>query len=182
MAISGHEEQPIRLAVTVIDISSAHVATQGILAALFHRERTGEGQHIDVALYDAALSLQVTPFSAYLRTGKQPPRTGNATLLGAPADLFATRDGFIVVNAYFPEQWLRCVRFSSGEICWKTAIRRQRFASASSERFIYHPFRDVRETHDGRVDADTLLLAISSLARSVRTRTSRARNKPGSTA
>jgi len=106
MAISGHEEQPIRLAVTVIDISSAHIATQGILAALFHRERTGEGQHIDVALYDAALSLQVTPFSAYLRTGKQPPRTGNATLLGAPADLFATRDGFIVVNAYFPEQWL----------------------------------------------------------------------------
>jgi crotonobetainyl-CoA:carnitine CoA-transferase CaiB-like acyl-CoA transferase len=106
MAISGYEEQPIRLAVTVIDISSAHIATQGILAALFHRERTGEGQHIDVALYDAALSLQVTPFSAYLRTARQPPRTGNATLLGAPADLFTTSDGFIVVNAYFPEQWL----------------------------------------------------------------------------
>jgi len=105
MAISGFADTPARVAVTVIDIATAQTAAQGILAALFHRARSGRGQQVRVSLYDTALALQMTPLSAYLRTGKQPPRTGNATLLGAPADLFPTADGHIVVNAYFPAQW-----------------------------------------------------------------------------
>jgi crotonobetainyl-CoA:carnitine CoA-transferase CaiB-like acyl-CoA transferase len=105
MAISGFEDKPVRVAVTVVDIATAQTAAQGVLAALFHRARSGRGQHIRVSLYDAALALQMTPLSAYLHTGTQPPRTGNATLLGAPADLFPTADGHIVVNAYFPAQW-----------------------------------------------------------------------------
>jgi formyl-CoA transferase len=98
-------DKPVRVAVTVIDIATAQTAAQGILAALFHRARSGRGQQVRVSLYDTALALQMTPLSAYLRTGTQPPRTGNATLLGAPADLFPTADGHIVVNAYFPAQW-----------------------------------------------------------------------------
>jgi crotonobetainyl-CoA:carnitine CoA-transferase CaiB-like acyl-CoA transferase len=106
MAVSGFEDKPVRVAVTVVDIGAAQIAAQGILAALLHRARSHKAQHVHVSLYDTALALQMSPFSAYLRTGKQPPRSGNATLLGAPADLFPTADGHIVVNAYFPAQWI----------------------------------------------------------------------------
>jgi crotonobetainyl-CoA:carnitine CoA-transferase CaiB-like acyl-CoA transferase len=106
ISINGTPEQAVKIGFTVIDVASGHLAATAVVAALLHRERTGEGQEVSVSLYDAAISLQTVLITEYLQTGVQPPRTGNSAVLGSPADLFATADCEVIISGYFPNQWL----------------------------------------------------------------------------
>lgn len=110
LSINGFEHQPVRVAVTVIDIASAWLGALGVVSALLHRAHTGQGQHVAVSLFDTALNLQLLPWADYLHSGIPPRRTGNRAGLGAPAALFQTADGYIVISAYFSHQWLRFCR------------------------------------------------------------------------
>lgn len=93
MSIIGDEDQePMKVGSAVTDIVAGQYATQGVLAALFHRERTGEGQDVDISLLDGAVTLLSNQAAAYLMTGERPQRLGNDHPTVCPYRPFETAD------------------------------------------------------------------------------------------
>ena len=90
---------PMRTAIPLTDIATGLYATIAILAALIHRDQTGEGQFIDAAMLDASVALNGHLALGYLMTGKVPQRIGNANPIASPSEVFATRDGRLIVAA-----------------------------------------------------------------------------------
>lgn len=102
MSITGEPDDrpgggPQKAGVAVSDLATGLYATVAILAALRHRDRTGEGQHLDVALLDTTVALLANLGSNYLCTGVAPTRVGNAHPNIVPYQTFETLDGRIVV-------------------------------------------------------------------------------------
>jgi crotonobetainyl-CoA:carnitine CoA-transferase CaiB-like acyl-CoA transferase len=100
MSITGPPGQggdPYKVGVAVTDVTAGLHATIAILAALHHRERTGEGQYIDVALFDTQLSWLVNVASAYLVSGERPARYGNAHASIVPYQTMPTADGWLML-------------------------------------------------------------------------------------
>lgn len=94
MAITGQADgPPNRLGVAFTDVVAGMVATQSVLAALYQRRDTGEGQFIDVALLDSTLNLLINVGTAHLNAGVQAERYGNAHPTVVPYQLFAASDG-----------------------------------------------------------------------------------------
>jgi crotonobetainyl-CoA:carnitine CoA-transferase CaiB-like acyl-CoA transferase len=94
MSITGQADgPPNRLGVAFTDVVAGMVATQSILAALYHRRDTGKGQFIDVALLDSALNLLINVGTAYLNAGVEATRYGNAHPTVVPYQLFTASDG-----------------------------------------------------------------------------------------
>jgi len=111
MAITGEREgEPMRLGVAFIDLVTVMNAVQAVLAALYMRERTGEGQWLDIGLNDSALFLLANVASGYLNTGKEHGRYGNAHPSIAPYQIFACADGRIAVAVGTDEQFRRFCR------------------------------------------------------------------------
>ncbi|MDM7997924.1 MAG: CaiB/BaiF CoA-transferase family protein [Acidobacteriota bacterium] len=106
MAINGDERlNPLRCGFPVCDTVGGLNAAFAVMGALFHRERTGEGQFIDIALIDSILPLMGWVV-ANLLIGKQPPvLMGNDNFTAAPSGTFATKDGHINIAANKQEQW-----------------------------------------------------------------------------
>jgi len=106
MAINGDERlNPLRCGFPICDTVGGLNAAFAIMGALFHRERTGEGQFIDIALIDSILPLMGWVV-ANLLIGKQPPvLMGNDNFTAAPSGTFATKDGHINIAANKQEQW-----------------------------------------------------------------------------
>jgi crotonobetainyl-CoA:carnitine CoA-transferase CaiB-like acyl-CoA transferase len=93
MSIIGDEDQPpMKVGAAVTDIVAGQYATQGVLAALFHREKTGEGQDIDISLLDGAVTLLANQGAAYLMTGESSKRLGNDHPTVCPYRPFETSD------------------------------------------------------------------------------------------
>lgn len=93
MSITGEVDgSPMRLGVAFIDLVTGMNATSAILAALFARERTGEGQHLDIALHHSGLYLLANVASGHLNMGTEPRRYGNAHPSIVPYQLFDTAD------------------------------------------------------------------------------------------
>jgi len=108
MAITGTAEgEPLRFGVAITDLVSGMNATQAILAALYHRAMTGEGQSVDVALYRSGLQLLANIGSGYLNTGQEPVRFGNAHPSIVPYQAFATSDGMLALAVGTDEQFRR---------------------------------------------------------------------------
>ena len=108
MAITGTAEgEPLRFGVAITDLVSGMNATQAILAALYHRAMTGEGQSVDVALYRSGLQLLANIGSGYLNTGEEPVRFGNAHPSIVPYQAFATADGMLALAVGTDEQFRR---------------------------------------------------------------------------
>jgi crotonobetainyl-CoA:carnitine CoA-transferase CaiB-like acyl-CoA transferase len=98
MDVTGTPESPpLRVGVSVFDVIAGLHAGLGILAALHHRLRTGEGQHIEVSLLMSALSGMVNQTGAYVMTGTVPRRMGNEHPSLYPYAPFETRSGQIIV-------------------------------------------------------------------------------------
>lgn len=94
MAMTGPVEgPPMRHPVSIIDTFTSIHATAAISTALYARERTGKGQHIDMALFDAAVSAVGNAAMYYLVGGEEPPRTGNAHGTTVPVNVFQASDG-----------------------------------------------------------------------------------------
>lgn len=98
---------PIKGGVPVADASCAVIAAVGMLGALFHRERTGEGQHVQVCLLDAMLYMQMPMLASYFLTGKQPLRMGNQNPFICPSDAYECGDGRLVVVTVFKNKFFR---------------------------------------------------------------------------
>jgi CoA:oxalate CoA-transferase len=106
MAINGDERlNPLRCGFPVCDTVGGLNAAFAIMAALFHRERTGEGQFIDVALVDSIMPLMGWVAANLLIGGQQPQLLGNDNFTAAPSGTFATADGAINIAANKQEQW-----------------------------------------------------------------------------
>jgi glutaryl-CoA transferase len=98
MAITGERDgQPMKVGVAVADLFTGMAAAQAILAALVALDRDGVGQHIDMALFDSQLAMLANVGSAFLTSGEEPSRYGNAHPTVVPYELFATVDGNVVV-------------------------------------------------------------------------------------
>ncbi|MCL4688727.1 MAG: CoA transferase [Burkholderiales bacterium] len=102
MSVTGERDDlagggPQKVGVAVADLFTGMYATSAIVAALFHRERTGEGQHIDLALLDAQVAMLANLSAAYLASGRVPGRMGNAHQAIVPYQVFRAADGFLIV-------------------------------------------------------------------------------------
>ncbi len=94
MSITGEPGgPPMKVGVAIVDITAGLFACSAILAALHQREKTGEGQYIDIALFDSAVAWLANVGSNYLISGKLPKRYGNAHPNIVPYEPFKTKDG-----------------------------------------------------------------------------------------
>lgn len=98
MSITGHPDgQPTKVGVAVTDVFTGVYATTAILAALHRRHATGQGQHIDMALLDVAVSVTANQAMNYLSTGTPPGRLGNFHPNLSPYQVFDCSDGYIII-------------------------------------------------------------------------------------
>ena len=108
MGVTGAAEgEPQKVGVAVADLFTGLYATVAILAALRHRDATGEGQVIDMALLDAQVAMLANLGSHYLVGGEVPPRQGNAHANIVPYQVFAVADGHIIVAVGNDRQFAR---------------------------------------------------------------------------
>ena len=98
MSLTGDPDgPPMKVGVGIADVMCGMYATIGILAALRHRDATGEGQHIDLSLVDSQMAWLINEGTNFLASGTEPKRRGNAHPNIVPYDVFATSDGHIIL-------------------------------------------------------------------------------------
>jgi crotonobetainyl-CoA:carnitine CoA-transferase CaiB-like acyl-CoA transferase len=112
MAVTGIPEGqpgggPLKCGPSLVDFVTGHNTAIAILAALMHRERTGEGQFIDIALLDTSVAMVSHIMQDYLLSGEAPPRLGNGGNGGGPADLMYCSDGIVYLTAGTDEHYRR---------------------------------------------------------------------------
>ncbi|MGZ8154661.1 MAG: CaiB/BaiF CoA transferase family protein [Burkholderiales bacterium] len=107
MSLTGDEETaPMRAGYVVCDTMAAMTAAFAIAAALFRRQKTGEGEMIDVSMLDTALStMGAWVVSNYLNAGKVPVPMGNESHTSAPSGTFRARDGLLNIVINEQKQW-----------------------------------------------------------------------------
>ncbi len=106
MAINGDERlNPLRCGFPVCDTVGGLNAAFAIMAALYYREHTGEGQFIDIALLDSIMPLMGWVAANLLIGGQKPILLGNDNFTAAPSGMFRTQDGFINIAANQQQQW-----------------------------------------------------------------------------
>ncbi|MBI5841873.1 MAG: CoA transferase [Chloroflexi bacterium] len=99
MSINGPVDgRPYKVGVAIVDITAGMYASHAILAALHHREKMGEGQFIDVALFDSQLGWLANVGQNYLVSEKDPQRYGNAHANIVPYEVFQTSDGYLALG------------------------------------------------------------------------------------
>ncbi len=102
MSITGQPDgapgaEPMKVGVAVVDLFTGLYASNAILAALWHARASGEGQHVDIALFDVQASMLANQATNYFVTGKPPTRMGNAHPNLAPYQPFACSDGMVII-------------------------------------------------------------------------------------
>lgn len=93
---------PIKPAPALGDISGAVFGALGVISALWHRERTGEGQKVEVNLLEGAMALLSMHYAIYFLTGVVPPPIGAGHLQVVPFGAYKTKDGWITIGAAWP--------------------------------------------------------------------------------
>src|SRR6476661_7172250 len=108
MDMTGFQDgEPTRVGVAITDYLAGLYATQGILLALTDRHASGLGQHVDISLFEAMLSVMRLPMSVLQATGVNPSRVGNDHLNIAPYQPLRAKDGLIIVAVANPALWIR---------------------------------------------------------------------------
>lgn len=97
--------EPSKVQAPVVDMSTGILATLALQDALLHRQATGEGQWLDVSMYESALQLQQTSLASYFSTREVPEPCGSGAPYSSPNEAYPTRDGWIMVAAYHPKRW-----------------------------------------------------------------------------
>ena len=99
MASTGSPtENPIKIGAPAIDYATGTMGAYALSAALFQRERTGQGQRIDMAMLDVAIMLQASLATGYLRNGVHPKPNGNK-MAHATSQAYHTKDGMLMIGA-----------------------------------------------------------------------------------
>ncbi len=117
MSLTGEPNgAPMKVGIGIADIMTGMHASTAILAALRHRDRTGAGQYIDLALLDAQVSWLAYHAVEYLNAGTNPVRLGNAHAAVVPYGVFPSADGHVIVTAGNDDQFARLC-----EAAWQDA-------------------------------------------------------------
>jgi crotonobetainyl-CoA:carnitine CoA-transferase CaiB-like acyl-CoA transferase len=106
MSVTGQDDgRPTRVGIAITDHFAGLYANQGILLALLEREKTGLGQHIDIALFDSMVSVLTLPAGILFTTGRTSRRMGNDHPSITPYGEFAVADGSLIVAAGNERLW-----------------------------------------------------------------------------
>ena len=98
MSVTGYPDRPpLRSGTLVVDISTAMTAATAICAALFAREKTGLGDHLDIAMFDVGINLLESKFVAYTVGGEIQTRTGNRFPYISPFDAYKAKDDYVMI-------------------------------------------------------------------------------------
>ena len=112
MSLTGPPDgSPMKVGVGIADVMCGMYATVGLLAALRHRDLTGTGQHVELALVDAQIAWLINEGVNYLTSGSVPTRRGNAHPNIVPYDVFGCRDGHVIVAVGNDSQFRRFCDF-----------------------------------------------------------------------
>lgn len=99
--------EPMRVGVGIADVMTGMYATTAILAALRHRDQSGEGQHIDLGLVDCTIAWLINAGSNYLVSGREPERLGNQHPNIVPYQVFEVADGHLILAVGNDDQYRR---------------------------------------------------------------------------
>lgn len=106
MDITGDPDgPPTKVGTSIADLLTGQYASQGVLAALVERSRTGEGRRVEVAMYDCLASLLTFNAGAYFASGNTPKRKGNSHPSIVPYETFETSDGWINIGIANDKFW-----------------------------------------------------------------------------
>ena len=131
MSITGEEGgAPVKVGVSIADLTAALYATIATLAALRARERDGRGQLVDISMFESAVSLAVWEAGVYFGSGEVPRAAGSAHKLVAPYQAVAASDRHFIVGATTPPNWTAFCRVVGLEPLETDA----RFADANERR------------------------------------------------
>ena len=120
MSVTGEADgfpggSPQKAGVAIADLFTGMYASSAILAAVIHRDRTGEGQMIDMALLDTQVAMMANVASAYLSTDEVPRRWGNTSPIVVPYQTFPTSDGWMIVAVGNDSQFRHFVKVGGEE-------------------------------------------------------------------
>ncbi|MEM7320279.1 MAG: CaiB/BaiF CoA-transferase family protein [Pseudomonadota bacterium] len=108
MSLTGEPQgAPMKVGVGIADVMCGMYAAVGILAALRHRDQTGEGQHIDLALVDSQVAWMINEGVNFLTSGQTPQRRGNGHPNIVPYDVYETADGHVILAVGNDSQFKR---------------------------------------------------------------------------
>jgi len=126
MSLTGEPGRPPAVAgVPLSDLNAGSFAAMGILSALLERERSGQGQHVDTSLFEAALAYTIWESATWFDTGTVPGPAGSSHRLGSPYAAFATSDGHLTLGAATQANWERlCAALGRDDLA-----RDERFAN-----------------------------------------------------
>lgn len=105
MSITGSEEEPFKVGVPIVDISTAMLSCNAILAALFNRSRTGKGQKVETSLLETQVACLTNVGSNYLVSGKLPKRHGNQHPNIVPYQPYKAKDGSFILTVTNEKLW-----------------------------------------------------------------------------
>lgn len=158
MEITGEEDgPPTKVGPGVGDLFTAALNAVGILAALHHRERTGEGQFVDTAMYDSMISLCERTVYQYSYGDEAPTRQGNSHPTLFPYDAFETTDGYVVIAAFGTNHWQQlCAAMDRPALAEEYPDRASRLADRET-------LREAIALWTREHDTETVLSALSGI-------------------
>lgn len=156
MSVTGQPDgapgaEPMKVGVAFADIFTGLHAVIGIEAALFHRERTGQGQYLDLALLDSQVAVLANQALNYLVGGKAPTRLGNAHPNIVPYQTFETADGYIIMAVGTDRQYAEyCTIIGAPHLSGDERFRtnRGRVENRAALIPLLQPFMKARSTAD----------------------------------
>jgi succinyl-CoA:mesaconate CoA transferase len=159
MEITGQEDgPPTKVGPGIGDLFTATLNAVGVLAAVHHRERTGEGQYVDTAMYDSIVSLCERTVYQYSYTGEAPTRQGNSHPTLFPYNAFESADGYVVIAAFGDNHWSAlCEAIDRPDLAADYPTTSDRLENrttlreAIAEWTIRHPSDEIEETLRGSV-------------------------------
>ncbi len=118
MSITGEPDgPPNKVGASIADITAGMLAAQGILLSLYHREKTGVGQMVDIGMLDGQVALLTYHANNYFGTGKLPPRRGNKHPSITPYETYECKDGYFNLGVGNDSLWRRfCDAMRLGDI------------------------------------------------------------------
>ncbi len=111
MTVNGEPDgPPTSVGLPICDLGTGMWGVQAVLAALYERQRTGQGQRVECSLLETAIGFSSWTSAGWLADHQEPTRQGSRHRQNAPYQRFATRDGYIMIGAAGQHIWERCAR------------------------------------------------------------------------
>ncbi len=144
MSMTGEPDgPPTKAGPSIADITAGMLAAQGVLLSLYHREKTGAGQMVDVGMLDGQVALLTYHANGYFATGKTPPRRGNKHPSITPYETYSCRDGYFNLGVGNDSLWRRfCDAMGLGSLKAdpRFAINKERVRHREALQAILDPF------------------------------------------